>query len=129
MKILFDTNVLISAFMTGGTCYDIIDDSIEDHEPYYTDFVLDEVRKIFKNNFKYPDSVIEKLTSFIIRRFIKGDTSDTLEKISRDESDDQLLADASFNHIDVIITGDKDLLELKRYKDIKIIPPKDYGII
>ena len=129
MKILFDTNVLISAFMTGGTCYDIIDDSIEEHEPYYTDFVLDEVRRIFKNNFKYPNSTIEKLTSFITRRFIKGDTSDTLEKISRDESDDQLLADASFNHIDVIITGDKDLLELKRYKDIKIIAPKDYGML
>ena len=115
--------------MTGGTCYDIIDDSIEEHEPYYTDFVLDEVRRIFKNNFKYPNSTIEKLTSFITRRFIKGDTSDTLEKISRDESDDQLLADASFNHIDVIITGDKDLLELKRYKDIKIIAPKDYGML
>lgn len=129
MKILFDTNVLISAFMTGGTCYDIIDDSIEEHEPYYTEFVLNEFRGIFKTNFKYPDSVIDKLTSFTSRRFTKGITSDTIEKISRDESDNQLLADASFNHIDVIITGDKDLLDLKHYKEVKIIAPKDYGML
>lgn len=129
MKILFDTNVLISAFMTGGTCYDVIDDSIEEHEPYYTDFVLDEFRRVFKNNFKYPDSVIGKFTSFISRRFTKGDTSDTPEKVSRDESDNQLLADALLNKIDVIITGDKDLLELMRYKDIKIIAPKGYGTL
>jgi predicted nucleic acid-binding protein len=29
-------------------------------------------------------------------------------------------------NVDFIITGDKDLLVLKEYKNIKIIKPKDY---
>jgi predicted nucleic acid-binding protein len=37
-----------------------------------------------------------------------------------------VLADAVINEIEVIITGDKDLLDLKNYKGIKIISPKEY---
>ncbi len=126
MKILFDTNVLVSAFVTGGVCYDIIDDSIEEHEPCYTDFILAEFGRVFKHNFKYPDSVIEKFTSFIGRRFARGLTSDIIENISRDKNDNQILADAVLNNISIIITGDKDLLDLKSYRGVKIIAPKDY---
>jgi len=42
MRILFDTNVLISAFLAfqrGSMCYDIIDHAVESHEIYYTNFI------------------------------------------------------------------------------------------
>jgi predicted nucleic acid-binding protein len=38
----------------------------------------------------------------------------------------QIFADALTNKVDVILSGDKDLLSMERYKGIKIIGPKDY---
>lgn len=129
MKILFDTNVLVSAFMTGGSCYDIIDHSVHEHDLYYTAFVMDEFRRVFKDNFRFSKPLIEEFISFINRFFIKGDTSDTVENVCKDPNDNQVLADAVINDIDAIVTGDKDLLDLKNYKGIKIISPKEYWIL
>lgn len=129
MKILFDTNVLISAFMAfkkGSICYDIIDLASEDHALYYTAFIIDEFKRVFKEGFHYPDSIINEFIAFITKFFTKGDTADSAENICRDPKDNQVLADAATNDIDVIITGDKDLLVIKSYQGIKIITPRDY---
>ncbi len=129
MKMLFDTNVLISAFISfkkSSICYEIIDHAIEEHELYYTTFIIGEFKRVFKEDFHYPESVIDEFAKFITRFFTKGNTANTVEEISRDSKDDQVLADAVTNDIDIIVTGDKDLLELQNYRGIKIILPRDY---
>lgn len=129
MKLLFDTNVLISTFLAfkgGNSCYDVIDHAIEHHQLYYTPFIMEEFKRVFKEDFHYPESVIDKFAAFITKSFTKANTADTVENVSRDQKDNQVLADAVTNDIDIIITGDKDLLELKNYKSIKIIMPRDY---
>lgn len=50
----------------------------------------------------------------------------TVEDVCRDPEDNQVLTDALANDIKIIITGDKDLLDLKTYKGVKIISPKEY---
>lgn len=126
MRILFDTNVLVAALLTGGSCYDIIDHAIYDHEIFYTDFILEEFRDKFTNKFHFPNPTIERFTQFINRFFMKGNSSHLVEKVCRDPDDDQVLADAVANHIDLIITGDDDLLALKTHKGIRILRPRDY---
>ena len=129
MKILFDTNVLISVFLAfkkGCMCYDIIDHAIENHQLYYTNYIIAEFRKVFQEDFNYPETVINEFAAFVTRFFIKGKTAETIENVCRDPKDDPVLADAASNAIDVIVTGDKDLLVLKNYKGIKIMMPKDY---
>jgi len=129
MKILFDTNVLISVFLAfkrGCMCYDIIDHAIENHQLYYTSYIIAEFRKVFREDFNYPETVINEFAAFITRFFIKGKTAETIENVCRDPKDDQVLADAASNAIDVIVTGDKDLLVLKNYKGIKVMMPRDY---
>lgn len=126
MRILFDTNVLVSAFMAGSSCYDVIEHSIDEHEIYYTAFVIDEFKRVFRNDFGYPEAVINELVRFITKFFIKGKTASTVENVCRDSNDNQVLADTVVNDIEIIITGDKDLLDLKTYKGIKIITPREY---
>jgi putative PIN family toxin of toxin-antitoxin system len=129
MRILFDTNILISAFISfksGSMCYDIIDHAVESHELYYTDFIITEFKKVLREDFDYPETVINEFITFITRFFIKGETAETTEKICRDSKDDQVICDAVSNDIEVIITGDKDLLVLRKHKSIDIIRPQDY---
>ena len=129
MKILFDTNVLISiflAFKEGSSCYDVIDHAIEYHQLYYTQFIMEEFKRVFKEDFQYPESVIDKFTAFITTFFTKAGSSDRVENVCRDSKDDQIFADALANNIEVIVTGDNDLLVLDAHEGIKIITPKDY---
>ena len=126
MKILFDTNVLVAAFLRGGSSYDVIEQAIHEHEIYYTTFIIAEFRRVFKDKFHYPASIINEFVIFIKKFFIKGITADVIENICRDREDDQVLADGVINGVNVIITGDKDLLDLKTHKRIKIIQPNEY---
>lgn len=126
MKILFDANVIISGFVSQGYSFDVIKDAAGKHEVYCTEYLLKETQKSLSAKFPLSGETINSIINTVKKQFIKGKTADTVERISRDPKDDQVLADAVINEIDVIITGDKDLLELKNYKGIKIIMPKDY---
>lgn len=46
--------------------------------------------------------------------------------ICRDTDDDWVLATAAAGEVDVIVTGDKDLLVLKRFRSIPIVTPRGF---
>jgi len=126
MKILFDANVIISGFISQGYTFDVIKDAIFRHELYYTEYLLKEVHENLSTKFALSDEAAAYIIYTIEKHFIKGKTANTVEDACRDPKDNQVLADAVTNNIEVIVTGDNDLLELKSYKEIKIILPKDY---
>ncbi len=127
MKILFDTNVILSGFIArGGYSAEVIQDVLQNHEIYYTVYILEELKRTLKNKFSFSEHSINLATSTIKKHYIKGETAKNTHKICRDKNDDQVLADAILNNIDLLITGDKDLLVLKEYQNIKIISPREY---
>ena len=126
MRVLFDANVIISGFVTRGYSFDVIKDAVYKHEVYYTEYLLKEIQRVLPNKFPLSGGVIHFAVFVIKKYFTKGKTAGTIEKICRDPNDNQILADALMNSIEVIITGDKDLLDLKNYTGIKIISPKEY---
>lgn len=126
MKLLIDTNVIISGITARGYSFDVIKDAIDKHAVYYTDYLLEETQRILSTKFSLSKDVIH-FSIFIIKRdLIKGKTASKVENVCRDPDDNQILADALANEIEVIITGDGDLLDLKSYKGIKIISPREY---
>jgi len=126
VKLLIDTNVIISGITARGHSFEVIKDSTYRHEIYYTEHLLEEIQRILSTKFSLSNDVIN-FSIFIIKRdFIKGKTADKIENVCRDPDDNQILADALVNEIEVIITGDGDLLDLKSYKGIKIIRPREY---
>lgn len=130
MKILLDTNILISAFITsGGHSHEILNHGIHQHQLYYTDYILAEFKEKFKAKFHFSKGLIDTFVEFIERFLIRGETAILVEKICRDPDDDHILADAVTNSVDIILTGDADLLILKKHKGIRILPPKEYWFL
>lgn len=110
MKIMLDTNVLISAFVFGGKTGSLLMQLLDsEHELYISEYVDQEFRD--KMQMKWPDKAekVYQLYRSMAFNFCKS-TNERLGKL-RDAKDIPVLSDALVHHIDLILTGDKDFLE------------------
>jgi putative PIN family toxin of toxin-antitoxin system len=127
MKIFLDTNVIISAFITHGHAIELLEYCMINHKIYTSEFIIEEVKKNLKTKFEYSDEEIGEVINFVKSNFINvGKYKKLKEIVSRDLDDDDVLAAAVFEKVDCIVTGDKDLLIIKNYKNIKVLSPRDF---
>lgn len=126
MKIVLDSNVIISAFATRGLCLSIFELSILTNTVVVSQYILSEVERILKNKIKVPNKIVNKIMNYLKETCEILDYKELPKSVCRDKNDDDIIALALSNNINLIITGDKDLLILKKYKHISIISPKEY---
>ncbi|MBM3713714.1 MAG: putative toxin-antitoxin system toxin component, PIN family [Actinobacteria bacterium] len=127
MKIFLDTNIIISAFITHGYPAELVEYCLTNYKIYTSDFIIEEVEKNLKNNFEYNEMEVNEVFNFMKSNFINVGKYKKLGKtVSRDADDDNVLAAAIFEKVDCIVTGDKDLLTIEKYKKVKIISPRDF---
>ncbi|MBM3181446.1 MAG: putative toxin-antitoxin system toxin component, PIN family [Chloroflexi bacterium] len=127
MKVLLDTNVLIAAFITKGVCSELLEHCLRRHDVVVSEFILDEFHKNLVKKFRYSaedaDSVIQLLRS----RVFLSKPIPLSQPVCRDVDDDMVIAAALAGRAACIITGDKDLLELKVHQGIAILKPADFS--
>ncbi len=122
-KIVIDTNTLISAFGWGGKPSEIIKGVIEGK--YELILSLKQMEE-FIRVLDYPKFGFTKVQKERISLLLFGistviKTKTKIDKILRDAKDNMLLEPVKDMKIDYIITGDKDLLVLKKFGSAKII--------
>ena len=128
MKAVFDTNVLIAAFLTEGICAKLmVRAHRRDFDLILCDGILQEFKRVLKKKFATsPHETFEALTILSeATREILGQT-DSITPICRDSDDDLILACARDAVADYIVTGDEDLLVLKNYEGISIVNPGEF---
>ena len=126
MKIVFDTNVILSAFLTQGLSSRILDICLDLHEIIISPWIENEVIEKLANKFKASKKELERVVYFLHSEFKIINPQGEIPNICRDKDDNNILYIAESQDVDLIITGDKDLLELKEYLKIKIINPRDF---
>jgi uncharacterized protein len=131
VKVILDTNVLLSAFLTDGTCARILKRARHKHFSFILCApVLSETKRLLKNKF----SLTAREIAFFVS--ILSESSDeehhpagVLSGVCRDPDDDLILLCAAETKTDFLVTGDKDLLVLKEYQNTKIISPRDFELL
>jgi len=128
VKAVFDTNVLIAAFLTEGLCSGLL---IRARKQAFNlvlcDDIIQKFEGILMKKFKLTSIDISEISTIVLEA-----ASEILHKlgpipnICRDPNDDMIIACAIDAAADYIVTGDEDLLILKRYKDIVIINPRNF---
>ena len=124
MKILFDTNLWIS-FMIGKRLSSLADVLCRhDVEVYVSEQELDEIRRVIARE-KF-DKLISAETRYYFFEMVYDVcfiTDITVEAKSdiRDPKDLYLLSMAESVPVDYIVSGDKDLTDLKEYAGIPIL--------
>lgn len=126
MKIVFDTNVILSAFLTHGLSSRVLDLCIGLHEIYVSPWILKETNKILSTKFKIKEEEFIRVNRFIKEEFQIISPSGIMPEVCRDNDDNNILHLAEFIKAELIITGDKDLLVLEKYSDAYIITPRKF---
>ena len=123
MRLVFDTNVLIAAFISRGLCNDLFEHCFREHELATSEFILDEFRDKLIGKFKItPRDVMAAIA--LLQSSMEAIAPVALEKrVCRDVNDDWILATAVTEACRCIVTRDKDLLELNPYQNVTILKP------
>lgn len=126
MNVFLDTNVLVSAFISRGLSSEIFRIIIKEHALILSNVVLDELDRILTIKLNMPTEqvkdIIEYLNSFKIYNYSNEKSPIEL----RDKDDEKILASAIESKSDILVTGDKDLLDVRDKVKIKILNPREF---
>ena len=126
MKIVLDSNVCVAAFVSRGLCSALMELCLDRFEVISSDFILNEIQHTLADKIRINPGIVDEIISYLTVNF-EICTYDKLDRrVCRDKDDDEILALASSNGCDFIITGDKDLLVLKKFKHIHIFNPRQF---
>ncbi len=128
MRVALDTNILVSALVTRGLSTDVIRLVLAKHDLILTETILNELGQVLRKKFGVPDSRVE----FVINKFQKyvqtqkSNFTGSLELI-RDPDDRLVPASVIEARADILITGDKDFLDVRdRIPEILIKTPREF---
>jgi putative PIN family toxin of toxin-antitoxin system len=125
VRVVFDTNVLYSAFAAKGFCEEVLDEAAGDCVTIWSNPLKQELELLLARRHKIGPATEAALAAY-------ADLCEFVEplplpaRVCRDNDDDIVLATAVAGKANVIVTGDDDLLALKKFHDIRILSPRQF---
>ncbi len=127
IKTVLDTNILVSASFWKGNPYQITLLAAEGKIQLFSSAeLMEEFSGILKRDFKLTEHQIQdRVNTFLeIITLIKPKTP--LNEIKQDQTDNKILEAAIEAGAEYIVSGDRHILELKEFRGIKIVKPKQF---
>ena len=122
MRIVIDTNIIASAIFFGGRPRELLELLLQrELSAFITKEIIEEYRgtiEYLQN--EYPQKRIAVPLTQIIAACNMIETTSTV-KVCRDPDDDKFFSCAVDSHSLYIVSGDKDLLAVKAYKDVQVV--------
>jgi len=127
IKIVFDTNVLISAWFWAGSESELIDLVEEGALEGYTSLqILDELREAFEYpKFKLQRNEIETIYDYYALLLKVVEPEHRVNIVFEDSEDNKVLECAIEAGADFIVSGGRHLLNLKEFKGIRIVRARE----
>lgn len=130
MKAVFDTNVLVAAFVTEGICAKLLGRARRRQlSLVISPFILKEFESVLSRKFSASKEQIRTATKLILEAARVVSPGSKVSGICRDPNGDQILSCAFSAKADYLITGDSDLLELSKFHGIKILNPAAFELL
>jgi len=126
MRVLFDTNVIFSAFATRGLAQAVFELCLEKHTIIVSEYILSELAVHLEKKLMMPSEKVQLITDYLRESCSLGEGTSVGESVCRDKKDIHILGLANKMRPDFIITGDLDLLVLKRYRNTSIVTPRGF---
>ena len=127
MNVFADTNFLVSAFATRGLSADVFQVILSEHRLMTGEFVLNELFRVLTMKLNVPAKIAREAEQLLRRHHVEPIPDHPSEIPVRDEDDRWVLESAIRAKADILITGDKDLLDLAaEVSELKIVTPREF---
>ena len=127
MKVVFDTNVYVSALtLPEGSAARAFDRIVTgEHELFLSKPILDELLGVLARKFARDREELARVALFLSELATIAHPKRRLSVLD-DDADNRVLECALAGRIDVIVTGDKRMLKLGSYGDFRIITIREF---
>ena len=126
LRVVVDTNVLVSIFQFGGRISEILDLALQGGVELYTSQpIIEELRGVLQEKFHWSTERVENATETLLRFCRLIDPGEPL-KVCRDPDDDRVLECALAAGAEGIVSGDRDLLDLGTFRETPIMSPRRF---
>lgn len=129
MRVVFDTNIFVSAFaIPGGNAEEAYLQAVRGTFELVTSIaILTETAQVLQVKFDWSHEKVQELLHAIglVATVLK--TEPTLH-ILRDDPDNRILECAQLGGADVIVTGDRHLLALQRHQETRVVTLAEFLI-
>ena len=131
MKVVFDTNVLVSAFVTEGVCSKLLGRARRRQFQLITcPFILKELETVLLKKLsatKGETRQVLRILAEAISALVQP--AQPVSGICRDPDDDPILSCTLAASADYLVTGGSDLLDLREFRGTRIVSPRDFELL
>ena len=124
MRVFLDTNVLVSAFTARGLSADLMRLVLAEHELLTGEVNLQELRRVLKGGFGASEEQLRDVESQLRDQTVVPRPPSPTDMSIRDPDDLWVVASATAGQADMLVTGDKDLLDVKGIPPLPILSPR-----
>jgi putative PIN family toxin of toxin-antitoxin system len=126
MRLVLDANVLIAAFVARGTCAELLEYCVREHEPVTSEAILEEARRNLVDKIRVTAAQADQTVQLLRTRLEVVEPAALEHPVCRDPDDDVVLGTAVAGRCEAIVTGDKDLLDLVEHGAIRMVSPRAF---
>jgi len=127
VRIALDSSVLIAAHISrAGVCAELLEDVLLHHDLVISDFILEEIGRKLIEKFNFPKRDVDLVGTFLRRVGLVVQPADLPSDLCRDPTDVPVLGTAVAGQCGLLISVDRDLLDMQTIQEIPIIRPGDY---
>lgn len=126
MRVVLDTNVLVSALVGHGRSRRLLIRLFEGHEIVSSKQMLAELGDVLsRRKFGFMRRQLNEFLLIMVKRSIVATIIEIPEIVAEDPDDNVVLATALEGEAEYIISGDKHLLRLREYRGIRIVSVRE----
>lgn len=127
MRVVLDTNILVSALFWGGQPRRLVDlAAVGRIRAVISPELLAELEAVLAEDFQVPQNKVEQALRDVLSYAEVTVPLGELEVPVRDPGDIKVVACAVAGRADCIVTGDKDLVSLHHVQDIEILTARAF---
>ncbi len=126
MRVILDANVLIAAVAGRGLCESVLEFCLEEHELVVSDELLEEVRRTLVKRIRLPEAMALDFCRLLRSNAILASPTGVPPDACRGPKDIYLLGLSESAKAEMLVTGDKDLLESGWGGTTRIVTPRQF---
>jgi uncharacterized protein len=131
MRVVFDTNVLLSSTLWEGSVaqkllFKLI---LADVKIYASPEILEEYQKVLNRDFDYSCEDVSRISEKVLSFVTLITPKETINVVKEDSADNKIIECAIESSAGYIVTYDKHLLSIGKYRGVIMIRPEEAMVI